>query len=153
MLVGRIDRRQGAGALVWGEAMSSSHVVIGIGLGLDVLATLFLSLDAFGGQQQLGKLFEVQAYTLNLDRILRKGNGASGASGPVLPPGNWVDEALALVQDAGEDAQQKNYNMVVGKMNEISGAMARRRWIVGAAIAAVFVGGVLEFIGGVVLGG
>jgi hypothetical protein len=130
--------------------MSSSHVLIGIGLGLDVLATLFLSWDAFTGQGQFAKLLDVQSHTMRLDRIILKGKIDTDAS--PLVPGNPVDDLIRIANEGADRAQLANYDLMTTKMDEISREIRQRRWIVRAAIAAVFAGGVLEFLGGVVLG-
>jgi hypothetical protein len=151
--------------------MSDGKALLAIGLGLDVLATLFISLDALRSQSQTTKIYEILAFITGFEVIDRRiqpaedvadklSKQARAAVQPDAPEEitalmaklDELDEANIMLTVAARAADRNNREMLQGELETMADEFASRKYLVAAAIAAVFVGGVCEFIGGVVLG-
>jgi hypothetical protein len=150
--------------------MEAGKVLLGIGLGLDVLGTLFLSLDAFRGQNQTVAIYNVLDFMYRFEAIdLRYRSGETkaselateflkqapaAASGPVAELIAKVRKKLedqVILEEAENLGGAKNREILGGKLTEVSKEFASRKLIIEAAIAAVFLGGIFELVGGVIL--
>ncbi len=151
--------------------MSDGKAWLAMGLGLDVAATLFISLDAFRSQRQTTEIYKVLTFITGLDVVnLRTkpareaANNASEQAHASLQSDapeeekkqmsevDELDQIDAMLVDAERTADQHNKEILQGQLNKVADDFSSRKYLVTAAIAAVFVGGVCEFIGGVVLG-
>jgi hypothetical protein len=151
--------------------MSDGKVLLAVGLGLDVLATLFISLDAFRSQRQTTEIYEFLAFVTGLevanrrtqpakeeaDRLSEQARAALQSDAPAEVKGlmaklEELDQWDTILTTAAKTADQNNREMLQGKLNKVANDSSSRRYLVAAAIAAVFIGGICEFIGGVVLG-
>ncbi len=151
--------------------MSVGKVLLGVGLGLDVVATLFISLDAFRSQRQTAKIYEILAFITGLEMADRRtqpakekadelSKQARSAVQPDAPEEmkeiksklEKYDQMDVMLTIAKEVADQKNREILQGQLDKVASEFDSRKYLIKAAIAAVFVGGALEFIGGVVLG-
>lgn len=151
--------------------MSDGEALLAVGLGLNVVATLFISLDAFRSQRQTTEIYEILAFTTGLDVVNRRtqpareeadkrseqARAALQSDTPEetkepLPKLEELDELDAILIDAEKTADQNNREILQGQLDKVADDFSSRKYLVAAAIAAVFAGGVCEFIGGVVLG-
>jgi len=151
--------------------MSDGKALLAVGLGLDVVATLFISLDAFRSQRQTTEVYDILAFITGLEVVSRRTQPAkeeaderSAQARAALQPDapeekkervakmKEFDQADVIHIDAEKIADQNNREMLQGQLNKVADDFSSRKYLVAAAIAAVFVGGVCEFIGGVVLG-
>ena len=150
--------------------MSAGKVLLGIGLGLDVLGTLFISLDAFRGQKQTVAIYDVLDFMYGFEAIdFRYRSGETKAtefatqalkqapadvSGPAAEAFAKLRkqmENVVLLEEAGNVAGAKNREILRGKLSEVSKDFASRKLIIQVAIAAVCLGGIFELVGGVIL--
>jgi hypothetical protein len=150
--------------------MSAGKVLLGIGLGLDVLGTLFISLDAYRGQEQTVAIYNVLAFMFGFEAIdLRYRSGdtqaaklatqaikqapadASGPDAELIAKLRKMSEIQEILSEAENIAGANNRDILRNKLTEVSNEFASRRHIIEAAIAAVFLGGMFELVGGVIL--
>jgi len=151
--------------------MSGGKALLGVGLGLDVLATLFISLDALRSQRQTTKIYEILAFITGLevtdrrtqpakeeaDKLSRQARAAAKPGTPeeikaLMSKSKEFDEWDVMLTVATKTADQKNREILQDQLDKMAGEFASRQYLIAAAIAAVFIGGVCEFFGGVVLG-
>lgn len=151
--------------------MSDDTVLLAVGLGLGVVATLFISLDAFRSQRQTTEIYEILGFITGLEVINRRTqpareeadrrsaqaratlrSDAPGEQSELSSRLKELDQADTILIDAERAADQKNREILQVQLNKVADDFSSRRYLIAAAIVAVFVGGVCELIGGVVLG-
>jgi hypothetical protein len=149
--------------------VSEGHIWLGIGLGLDVLGTLFISLDALRGQTQATQIYKVLAFITGFelaDVRLRPGDEEAGklaVQALEKVPADASDYAKAvaanlrelnnlaeIVTEATRIADGNNKEILKEMLDKVSGEFVSRKYLIAAAIATVFLGGVCEFVGGVI---
>lgn len=148
--------------------MSAAHILVGLGLALDVLGTLFISLDAYKGQEQTTKIYDLLAYVTGFEIIDLRGEPVNASTDAIVAEAerraststdpavqqawNKLKEFDELVRPAVEAEAQGvalNKELLKAKLDGVSTDFRSRRRIIWTAVMAVLVGGVLEFIGGV----
>ena len=146
--------------------MSVGRVVLGAGLFLDVVGTLFISWDVRKGQDATKKSVSVLQYLiqlgnsdaandlqiLNTEAIITWCRILEASGNQQLAPmrtnmEEWVERWKILAES--EPTARKRTDALV---DNISNELVVRRQLILAAILLVFIGGVLEFIAGVWLG-
>lgn len=151
--------------------MSDGKALLAIGLGLDVLATLFISLDALRSQGQTTKIYEILAFITGFevvdrriqptedaaDKLTKQARAAVQPDAPeevaaLMAKLDELDEANIMLTVAAKTADRDNRELLQGELEKVADEFSSRRYLVAAAIGAVFMGGICELIGGVVLG-
>ncbi len=144
--------------------MSAARIVLGCGLLLDVLGTLFISWDVRTGQDATKTSIDVLSYIFNLgnndesnrrelettQNLAEAARGVESANPRAAGTSEDLDqlaEIWKLLEKAEPAARKKNQELLDG----VSSELTKRRVLIWTAIAAVFVGGILEFLAGVVL--
>jgi hypothetical protein len=129
--------------------VSVGYVLIVVGLGLDVLATLFLSVDLLLSQNQFAKYVDIHLFIEDLDEKiadLRRSISENPVSGD-SPEIKALIAGEQAVLTGSLDADIKNRKQSRDQLNEWSDHFHHRVPLVKAAIAAVVAGGLLNLIG------
>lgn len=150
--------------------MSAGNVLLGIGLASDVLGTLFISLDALRGQTQATRVYDILAFITRSELIDIQSRSSDEETDKLVAqalagvPADASDhqqalaaglgdlnDASSLVTGAAKQAAAHNKKLLQEKLDKVSSEFSSRKHLIVAAIAAVFIGGVCEFVGGVIL--
>jgi hypothetical protein len=147
--------------------MNSGRVVLAVGLFLDIVGTLFISWDVRKGQDAtklsvsvLQHLFRQGDHDDTNDIQARKAEETIARIRLLDPTG--TNQELAATR-AGTEKWLENWKIISeaevlardqthATIDRISNELVSRKQLIWAAIALVFLGGVLEFIAGVWLG-
>jgi hypothetical protein len=148
--------------------MSLGHVLVGVGLGLDVLGTLFISLDAYRGQKQTAAIYRLLAFITGYEASEYRSRPIEAATEAAVaeatrraaPSENPAvkttmeelekfNEMAAIMGEAVPAATANNKEHLKQMLEDVDTEFAGRKLIIWAAICTVFIGGVLEFVGGV----
>ena len=134
--------------------MSTGHLFVVLGLSLDVLATLFLSLDLRKYQDGFGTYVNIQLHIRRLDDSLsdlQKQIDETPLAG-TTPEEIELEEVTRLTIEASADAVRKNRQIAVEQLERWNDDYCTRvPWVKGA-IALVVTGGILNLIGVIVFG-
>jgi hypothetical protein len=141
-----------------------------VGLVLDVVGTLFISLDALRGQGQATKIYDILAFITGFEIIETKHHSGdekarklSARALEAVPADASQDvrdlaaklkalsDAADMVAEVEPIAAGRNKEILKDKLDSVSAEFAARKNLISAAIATVFIGGVCEFVAGVIL--
>lgn len=146
--------------------MSVGRAVLAVGLFLDVVGTLFISWDVRKGQDATKLSVSVLQYLIRLgdhddaNEIKAREAEATIAKIRLMDP-TGTNQELAPTREKVEwlenwkiisDAEILSRKQTDAEIDGISDELVARKKLIYAAIALVFLGGVLEFIAGVWLG-
>jgi hypothetical protein len=126
--------------------MTIAHLLLIVGLGLDILATLFLSLDARASQRILKDYFNNQIFTETASSITDDWEKSiAGTPVPASTPGaDALGDAERAMIEGQRGAEIKNRNSGVDQLQEYVDANNRRAPLVIIAIVTVVAGGLLN---------
>lgn len=126
--------------------MSTGHLLIAVGVGLDILATLFLSIDLLRSQKGINKYFAKAAY---IERMALSVEDLERSIARTPLPGT-TPEQLALeateriFSEASLEAAVKNRTGAVADLEGLTDDFHHHLPLVEAAIVTVVVGGLLN---------
>lgn len=142
--------------------MNVGRVLIGIGLGFDVLGTLFISRDVLQSQKENLLTLDFVAWILHYQRSNKEAVDKvfTGLLLKLDPHGNQafaerqkalgeVSENVNLLSDAEEQAYKIDVQNFTNRVSRLRTGFGKRAPLIYIAISLVALGGVLEFIGGV----
>ncbi|MGH3217164.1 MAG: hypothetical protein ACRDPY_00290 [Streptosporangiaceae bacterium] len=143
--------------------MDVGRTLIGIGLGFDVLGTLFISLDVLQSQKENLLTLDFVAWILSY-----QGKDKDWLADEVMtalllkldPHGNTelakrqkalqeLSEEMGVLPAAEREAHKIDAQNFKNRVDRLRTGFGKRAHLIHAAISLVALGGVLEFIGGV----
>lgn len=143
--------------------MDIGRVLIGIGLGFDVLGTLFISRDVLQSQKENLLTLDFVAWILNyqgsdkdrlandvmtelLLKLSSRGDPALAERQKALQEQR---EKMSIIFEGEKEAHETDAKNFTNRVDRLRDGFGKRAPLIYTAISLVALGGVLEFVGGV----
>lgn len=147
--------------------MSDGKLLIALGLGLEITATLFISMDAFRSQRQTVRIYQVLDWITSLEVIGLRARPATESADRLaaqaeeglrtagVPEGKerqvaaqqGLEAIQGIVLSAEEEAGLRNREIFQGELKKVADDFTSRKYFIQAAIAFVLIGGLFELVG------